>query len=332
MESSFASGTEQMETILDDTLVGIAHPTVLADQSNNINYQNTNYQNTNYQKGIGYAVSMQGSGLSKIHIAKARLSLESDGKFCLRTGAVDVGTGSNTSLRQVAAEVLGVNIQEIEIISADTANTPFDAGSYASATMYISGQAVKLAAEQLRELISAIPEFDGTNYQEIVRSNPSLRVESEYAADESTMTFVVQGVEVLVDVETGKVEVLRAVQAIDLGVAINPQICIGQATGGIAMGLGYALMEELLLDDQGKILNPSFRTYRIPTAADMPPMEVFLIETQDLHGPFGAKGVGEITVNCTAPAIANAIADATGVRLRQLPMTPERVWRLLSDN
>ena len=310
MQSSLVSVTEQGETIS----MGNARPTKLEDQAQ-------------YKKGIGYAVSMQGSGLSKIHLAKAELSLEKDGKFCLRTGAVDVGTGSDTSLRQIVAEVLGVTINDIEIITADTANTPFDAGSYASATMYISGQAVKLAAEKFRELLTTIPEFNGVNYQEVAQKNPGLRVDSEYAADESTLTFAVQGVEVVVDIQTGKVKILRAVQAIDLGTAINPRICLGQATGGTAMGIGYALTEELLRDDQGKILNPSFRAYRIPTAADVPPMEVFLVESQDPHGPFGAKGVGEITTNCTAAAVANAIANATGVHLCQLPMTPERVWQ-----
>jgi len=301
---------------------------VKAAMKSSLDSSSDNLEST-HKKGIGYAVSMQGSGLSKIHLAKAKLSLEKNGKFLLRTGAVDVGTGSDTSLRQVTAEVLGVGIEEIEIVTADTANTPFDAGSYASATMYISGQAVKLAAEKLRELLTTIPEFNGTNYKEIAPQNLSLSAESEYAAEESTLTFAVQGVEVLVDTQTGKVEVLRSVQAIDLGTAINPRICVGQATGGTAMGIGYALTEELLFDDQGKILNPSFRGYRIPTAADVPTMEVFLVESQDPYGPFGAKGVGEITTNCTAPAISNAVANAIGVHLRQLPMTPERVWKAL---
>jgi CO/xanthine dehydrogenase Mo-binding subunit len=140
----------------------------------------------------------------------------------------------------------------------------------------------------------------------------------------------VQGVEVEVDTDTGQVTVLRCTQAIDLGVAINPRICRGQATGGIAMGIGYALSEELLFDGEGRILNPTLRTYRIPTAKDMPPMEIILVEKADPYGPFGAKGVGEITTNCTAPAIANAIARATGARLTQLPMTPERVWQALN--
>ncbi len=276
--------------------------------------------NENRSRGVGFAVSMQGSGLCKIHTACVKLSRLADGKYELRTGSVDVGTGSDTTLRQIAAEVLGVTIAEINIISGDTQLTPFDAGSYASATMYISGQAVKLAAEKLKQKIASKIQ---TLSQELIE------VEESYTADEATLTFAVQGVEVEVDIETGKVEVLRCIQAIDIGKAINPKICEGQATGGIAMGIGYALTEELLFDEQGTIINPKLREYRIPTAADMPPMEIFLIEKTDPYGPFGAKGVGEITTNCTAPAVANAIAHATGVRLRQLPMTPERVWKQL---
>ncbi|WP_254721786.1 xanthine dehydrogenase family protein molybdopterin-binding subunit [Kovacikia minuta] len=296
------------------------------------------------------------------------------------------------------------------LVTADTHQTPFDAGSYASATLCISGQATKLAAEKLRtqlldfaapllevspeeltiahgmirsahqsislpELVQAVmgSQEPGVRNQEvsgegdggdrgdtetrkhgdaeisiqnskfkIQNSNqtqnhpplptpqsllPLLEAESAYVAPESPLTFMVQGVEVEVDTETGKVTVLRSVQAIDLGKAINPQICLGQAAGGSVMGLGYALLEEQIGDDHGKILNPNFRAYRIPTAADIPPIEIFLIETNDPYGPFGAKGVGEIAINGMAPAIANAIAHATGVSLTQLPMTPERVWR-----
>lgn len=304
------------------------------------------------RRGVGIAISMQGSGLAKIHTAGVKLSLEPNGRFCLRTGSVDVGTGSDTTLRQIAAHVLGATVADIDIITADTHTTPFDAGSYASATLYISGQAVKIAAEKLRsQILDAAATLLKTESETIAiksgtiqsgdKSLPlqklveafksSLFAESEYAADESTLTFAVQGIEVEVDTETGKVRLLRSVQAIDLGKAINPRICRGQATGGSVMGIGYALMEELLMD-RGKILNPNFRTYRIPTAADVPPMEVFLVEAADPYGPFGAKGVGEITTNCIAPAIANAIAHATGVRLTQLPMTPERVWRASSGS
>jgi CO/xanthine dehydrogenase Mo-binding subunit len=311
-------------------------------------------ENASIRRGVGYAVSMQGSGLARIHQAEVELCLKAEGRYEVRTGAVDVGTGSDTTLRQVAAQVLGTSVAEIDIIAGDTQQTPFDAGSYASATMYISGQAVNLAAQKLRSrllelaaivlkdrpenltLIGQTVSFSTgeISLQELANfarsQGESLAIEQIYFADASSLTFAVQGVEVEVDMETGQVTVLRCIQAIDLGVAINPRICRGQATGGIAMGIGYALSEELLFDKQGRILNPTLRTYRIPTAKDMPPMEIILVEKADPYGPFGAKGVGEITTNCTAPAIANAIAQATGARLTQLPMTPERVWQALN--
>lgn len=162
------------------------------------------------------------------------------------------------------------------------------------------------------------------------KEQESLEVEVDYTADVSSLSFTVAGVEVEVDTETGRITVLRCVQAFDIGTAINPRICHGQATGAIVMGLGYALWEELRKDNYGRILNPALRTYRIPTAQDVPPIEIILVEQADPNGPFGAKGIGEIGINCIAPAIANAVAHATGVRLTQLPMTPERVWRALN--
>jgi putative selenate reductase molybdopterin-binding subunit len=313
---------------------------------------------THLKRGVGFAVALQGSSLTQIHTAGAKLALTPNGRYRLAVGAVDLGTGSETSLRQIAAEVLQTTVSEIDLLAGDTARSPFDSGAYASSTIYISGKAVYLAAQKLRShlLHLAMKALEvecqplqladlsltgseiGTEAQRFSlkalahfaeQFQYSLEVETAYAADQSSMTFAVQGVEVEVDIETGQVKVLRCVQAIDIGKAINPRICHGQATGGIVMALGYALTEELQRDQNGVLLNPSLRTYRIPTAAEMPIMEVLFVENGDSHGPFGAKGVGEITTNCTAPAIANAIANATGVRLTQLPMTPERVWSAL---
>lgn len=304
--------------------------------------------NGHWRRGIGFAVGMQASGLAKIHAARVKIYLKANGKFELRTGSIDVGTGSDTTLRQIAAQVLGVRVSDIEIIAGDTHNTPYDAGSYASATTYISGQAVYLAAEKLRnkilelaakvlrssELTIADDKVKSPTAEmsllDIARQPENLAAEAEYAADKCSMTFAVQGVEVEVDTETGHIKVLRSIQAIDIGKAINPRICQGQAMGSMVMGLGYALTEELQIDEQGKILNPRLRTYQLPSALDVPPMQVFLVEKPDPNGPFGAKGIGELCTNCTAPAIANAVAHATGVRLTQLPMTPERVWQQLS--
>jgi probable selenate reductase molybdenum-binding subunit len=304
------------------------------------------------RRGTGFAIAMQGSGLAKIHLARARMCLKPDGRYELRTGSVDVGTGSDTTLRQIAADALATTIDRIDIIAADTHETPFDAGSYASATLYISGQAIRLTAEALRShllaraatmlhspvetlsltrdaVISQSESLSLTALAEAVTQGPPLEVEREYAADCSSLTFAAVGVDVEVDVETGKVKLLRCVQAIDLGKAINPRICEGQVQGATVMGIGYALSEMLQRDAQGHPLNPAPRTYRLPLAKDIPPLEVILVETVDPHGPHGAKGIGEIGVNGIAPAIANAIAHATGVRLRQLPMTPERVWQAL---
>ena len=303
------------------------------------------------KRGIGFAATMQASGLAKIHLASVKISLMPDGRYELRSGSVDVGTGSDTSLRQIAAQVLGTTVEKIDIHTADTHNTPFDAGSYASATAFITGQAVNLTAQKLRSLLlktaSQTMEVDPDKLkldevkvyspsakitlQELVQqSDEPLSVELEHTSDRASLTFAFLGAEVEVDTETGRITVLRCAEAIDIGKAINPRICRGQATGGLVMGLGYALNEELRFDERGKILNPSLRTYRILAATDVPPLEVFLIEQADPYGPFGAKGIGEIGTNCAAPAIANAVANATGVRLRQLPMIPERVWMAMN--
>ncbi|PSN18238.1 carbon monoxide dehydrogenase, partial [filamentous cyanobacterium CCP5] len=300
------------------------------------------------QRGVGYAVSMQASGLAKIHSAGVRLTLMPDGRYEMRTGAVDVGTGSDTTLRQIAAEVLQADIAQMALVAADTHRTPFDGGSYASATLYISGQASRLAAEalkaQLFELAAPLLDISvdtltltGDRLQSPTASISLADLASKFppealTADHASLTFAILGVEVEVDPATGKVQVLRAVHAIDLGKAINPRICEGQAVGGVVMGMGYALSEELVWDESGQILNPSPRTYRIPLAKDVPPVEVHLIETNDPFGPYGAKGLGEIATNCAAPAIANAIAHATDARFYALPMNPERVWRAMKDS
>ena len=299
------------------------------------------------KRGIGFAGSMLASGLANIHHARVRLALSIEGKYQMRTGAADIGTGSDTTLRQIAAEVLGVEVSEIELIAADTKETPFDAGAYASGTLVISGGATQKAALALKaQILKAAAELlqvpveelhlkkDKIEQQgkglvlmlpELLTRTKQLEVEEEYSLEEVSLTFTFLGVEIEVDTETGRITVVRSVTALDIGQAINPRICIGQAQGGFVMGLGYALTEEIKQDAQGKTINPSFRTYRLPLAKDVPPLEVILVETTDAYGPFGAKGVGEIGVNCAAPAIANALFQATGLIMTQLPMTPERV-------
>ena len=320
-----------------------------------LNYSVKQPKEKHVKRGVGFAATMQASGLAKIHLATVKLSLMPDGLYELRTGSVDVGTGSDTTLRQIAAEVLNTMVEKIKIVTADTHHTPFDAGSYASATLFITGQAVNLAAQKLRSrLVKIASQTMKVDPEELelaedriyssstkltlpelakaaTQQGETLEVELEHTSDRASLTFAFMGVEVEVDTETGRITVLRCAEAIDIGKAINPRICRGQATGGLVMGLGYALNEELRFDDRGKILNPSLRTYRIPAATDVPPMDIMLIEKADPYGPFGAKGIGEIGTNCAAPAIANAVANATGVRLRQLPMIPERVWKAMQE-
>ena len=185
-----------------------------------------------------------------------------------------------------------------------------------SRNLFITGEAVRKAASELKRRIESGEIF------------PTVTCENRL--DRSSLGFAVQGIEVEVDEVTGKVVVTKAVQAVDLGKAVNPSICRGQVEGGIAMGVGYTLFEELTVGVNGSILNPTFRTYRIPAAADIPPMEVHLVESNDPDGPMGAKCVGEICINPVAPAIANAIADAVGIRFTILPLTPERVWEALA--
>lgn len=322
-----------------------------------LNYQPTEPSKTEdpVKRGVGFAATMQASGLAKIHLANVKLSLLPSGMYELRTGSVDVGTGSDTSLRQIAAHVLETTVQNIELVAADTHHTPFDAGSYASATTFISGQAVNLAAQKLRaQLLKVAAQLLKAPVEDIAidsggihsptakatlqqlaqaaeQQGESLVIELGYSSDRASLTFAFLGVEVEVDTETGRITVLRCAEAVDIGTAINPRICQGQAVGGLVMGLGYALTEELRFNEQGRILNPSLRTYRIPAATDVPPLDIFLVERADPYGPFGAKGIGEIGTNCIAPAIANAVAQATGARLRQLPMIPERVWQALAE-
>ena len=286
------------------------------------------------RRGIGFAASMLASGLAKIYTSTARMSLKKDGRYELRTGAADIGTGSDTTLRQIAAEVLETTVEQIDLIAADTQQAPFDCGSYASSTLFIGGQAVKLAAQALRSLLEEVattfsisPGESTILAQVAIAGGFVLAAEKSFSTDQVSLTFAFLGVEVEVDTETGRITLLRCVQAVDLGQAINPRVCIGQVQGGVAMGIGYALTEELKRDELGQTLNPSLRTYRIPLARDLPNLEVILVETEDIYGPFGAKGVGEIGVNCPAPAIANAVFHATGVRFTEIPLTPERVWR-----
>ncbi len=309
------------------------------------------------RRGIGFALCMQGSGIAYVDMGACSIKLNDDGSFNLLVGATDVGTGADTVQAQIAAEVLGVPVDDIIVYSADTDLTPFDVGAYASGTTYISGMAVKKAAEAVRARIAEhaarmlglteptmvelrdrrawAPDGRWVSLAELALH--SLHTEDQeqiigtasHLAHESPAPFAAQLAEVEVDVETGEVTVTKLVIAIDCGVAVNPVTASGQADGGMLMALGYALSEELVLDDAGRTVNARLGPYWIHRADDAPPTEVFLVETIEPSGPFGAKAVGEIPIDGVAPAVRNAILDATGVALNALPFTPERVWRAL---
>jgi putative selenate reductase molybdopterin-binding subunit len=302
--------------------------------------------------GVGMSIMMQGSGIPEIDMAAATIKMNEDGSFNLLIGATDIGTGSDTILAQMAAEVLGVPLPKMIVTSSDTDITPFDVGAYASSTTYVSGTAVVRAAEKVREQILSVaaPLLDSvsedlTLSEEAVETPDGRRVgldrvcqramyESDqfqiaatasFVPSESPPPFLANFAEVAVDTGTGRVKVLRYVAAVDCGVAVHPKLAEGQMEGSIVNGIGYALTEEMLISSRGRVRNPSLFDYKILGALDVPRIEVVLVDSYEPTGPMGAKSIGEIGINGPIPTIANAIYDAIGVRLRQTPFTPERV-------
>ena len=301
----------------------------------------------------------------------ATVKVDDFGRVVLVTGSTEIGQGSETALAQIVAECLGVRMEDVSVINSDTSVKPWDVGTHASRTTFIAGNAAWIAAKDAkRQIFDAAAKMLGVTPEElevrdrfvyvkatgksiafdkVVRSlhyreggavvigngwydPPTKLVDKDtYKGNISAAYgFGAQAAEVEVDIETGKVRVLKIVAAHDVGRAINPMYVEGQIEGGIQMGIGYALTEELQVRE-GRVLNPTFLDYRVPTALDMPNMETVIIETADPEGPYGAKGVGEMGGTPTAPAIANAVYDAIGIRMHQVPMTGERVLRALKD-
>ncbi|HLJ44695.1 MAG TPA: molybdopterin cofactor-binding domain-containing protein [Bryobacteraceae bacterium] len=300
------------------------------------------------KRGLGMACSMQGSGIAGIDWASAFLKMNEDGSFYLQVGASDVGAGADTVLSQIAAETLGVTLDKIIITSGDTDITPFDVGAYASSTTIISGGAVKKAAEKVRtQVLGLASKMLDTPADQLTWANNSVCANgksvtmSEIALQalyrekfqimdgashfntDSPPPFCATFAEVEVDTETGQVHVLHLASAVDLGKAVNPMQAEGQVEGAVTQGLGYALTEELLLDEAGHPRNANFMDYKIFSAKDMPKLTTILVETHEPLGPYGAKSVSEVPINGVAPAIANAIFNATGIRITKLPIHPE---------
>lgn len=309
------------------------------------------------RRGRGLAIAMQGSGVAGYEIGGASIKLNEDGSFNVMTGATDIGQGSDTVLAQIAAEALGVGMEKIIMHSSDTDSSVFDYGAYASSTTYISGGGVKVAAERVRQQILDVAAdlldcavedmtiIDGVLYTPRGRSHLSIAdianetlygrhrqqimAKGDFWAQDSPAPFYAQFVEIEVDTETGQVRVTKAVNVLDLGRAINPTLATGQVEGAVTMALGYALSEEVKFDDQGRVRNAGFVDYKVMSTLDMPEMTTILVEDTEETGPYGAKSAGEVPINGMAPAIANAVYDALGVRIRNLPITPEKVLQAL---
>ncbi len=312
------------------------------------------------RRGLGLALAMHGTGIAGLDMGAASIKLNDDGSFNLLMGATDLGTGSDTVLAQIAAETLGVSLEQIIVHSSDTDFTPFDTGAYASSTTYISGGAVLKAAEEVgRQIIDHAarhlfidmpaerlwleegrvksPDGRSVTLETVALHSTHQADQHQIMATASHMSYVspppfaAQFAEVEVDVETGQVVCTKLVMAVDCGVAINPIAAAGQVEGGMLQALGYALSEEMVYAADGRMLNPRIGPYRIYAADETPELKSILVQTYEPTGPYGAKAVAEIPMDAVAPAVANAIHHATGLRLRQIPFTPERVWRALND-
>lgn len=324
-------------------------------------------------RGRGIACMWYPIGFTVLANASAAVvKVNEDGTATVLTGTVETGQGSLTVLGQIAAEELGIAADDIKVVSADTDTTPMDSGAIASRTTYVTGNAVRLAAEKAKMILfeaaapmldvkpeqleardrkiqvigfpqKALPIGDVALQAQFVNGQPALGSASfnphTVAMDPetgqgkpfATYVYATQIAEVDVDDETGEVNVLRIVAAHDCGTPINPTLVEGQVEGGISMGVGLALYEEILFDGNGKQINPNLTNYIMPTSLDMPEIEVHIVDSYDPTGPFGAKGVGEPTSVPTAACIMNAIHDAVGVRITELPATAEKVLKAIQD-
>ncbi len=318
----------------------------------------------NLRRGIGVATVMQGTAIPNLDMGGASLKINDDGSFNLLVGATDLGTGSDTVLGQIAAETLGVELEDIIVTSSDTDTTPFDVGAYASSTTYISGTAVlkaarevaqkiKLRASQLFEAKGEVvqpsdvilkdrqavsPSGSQISLSEIAldslhwRNQEQIMATGSHVSPSSPPPFAAQFATVLVDIETGQVKVEELIMAVDSGVIINPIAASGQIEGGVAQALGYGVSEEMCYDAKGQPRERDLVDYHIFRADEMPEIRSIFVQTYEETGPYGAKAVAEIPLDGAAPAIGNAVLDACGANVFENPLTPERIWRALKLN
>ena len=303
-------------------------------------------------RAVGAALAMQGSSIAGVDIGGAEVKLGEDGSYTLNLGATDMGTGCDTILSQMAADILETDIDNIIAFGVDTDVSPYDSGSYASATTYVTGMAVTDACQKLRaqiqklgaEMLEKTPEevdFDGKVVYELdgdrkvtleeiavkgtCGNNVNLQASATRSSKISPPPFMVGMAEVEIDKETGSLELLDYVAVVDCGTPINPNLARVQTEGGIGQGIGMALYEDIQYNEKGQLRNNSFMQYKIPTRQDVGKIRVEFAPSYEKSHPFGAKSIGEIVINTPCPAIANAVDHAVGVRIREMPITAEKI-------
>jgi putative selenate reductase molybdopterin-binding subunit len=306
--------------------------------------------------GNGAATSMHETAPPTDHISEAWATLRDDCVYEIAVGTVEFGEGTSTAHVQIAATQLGTTPSRIHLVQSDTDRTGFDTGAFASAGLFVAGNAVNNASTALRNRILGFAathtgvgvadcamDDDGVmcgdrrlTLSELLvaarkRGIRFTEARKAYGSPRS-VTSNTQGFRIAVHRVTGEIRILYSVQATDAGVVINPVQVRGQVEGGVAMGIGFTLTENFHVDDKGVMVNPNLRNYRIPTYADIPRTEVLLVKSTDSVGPMKSKGMAECCINPVAPALANALHDATGVRYRELPFSPERIYARLSEN
>ena len=303
-------------------------------------------------RAVGMGMAMQGSGITSVDVGSASLKINDDGFYTLSIGAADMGTGCDTILAQIAAEVLECPLDNVTVLGADTDSSPYDSGSYASSTTYITGKAVEQCAEQLKQKIcqvgagllglderavvfagDAVMSEDGTQRATLAQiaaasqcgSNTALEAVVTHSSEISPPPFMVGAAEVEVDLETGEAQVIRYEAAVDCGTPVNPNLARVQAEGGILQGIGMALTENVTYDDRGMPQENSLMQYKIPARNDIGHIHVVFESSYEGTGPFGAKSIGEVVINTPLPAVADAIYHATHKRFYELPITREQI-------
>lgn len=303
-------------------------------------------------RAAGVAMAMQGSCISNVDVGSATVKLADDGSFNLIIGAADMGTGCDTILAQMVAECMDCSVDDVAVFGADTDASPYDSGSYASSTTYITGKAVEMACAKLKTQLCGIAAgMLGCSTEEVVFENGRVKqinteksvslaeisvkdqvnndiaavATASHSSPVSPPPYMVGMVEIELDKDTGEVKILDYVAVVDCGITINPALARIQTEGGIVQGIGHTLFENITYDRNGRPIESSFLQYKVPTRLDMGHLRVEFENSYEPTGPFGAKSIGEIVINTPAPAIAHAIYRATGVWHRELPITPEKI-------